>query len=254
VKTLRLSTDGNIAILTLTRPEKRNAISVEMMGEMVLALREVEEGDAHAVVLTGEGKAFCAGMDLETLQASAHQSVAQNIEESRRMARVFLALYRCSKPTVAAVNGAAIAGGCGLATLCDFTLALPSAKFGYTEVSIGFLPALVSVFLTRQIGEKRARDLLLSGRIVEADEAARLGLVNAVVPAGELFPRAVALAKALARNSPSGLRFTKKLLDSFGDLEGDIEKAVQENAAIRSTADFKEGISAFLEKRTPQWE
>jgi methylglutaconyl-CoA hydratase len=248
-----MTTEGSIAVLTLARPEKRNAISLEMMGELVLALREAADGPAKAMILTGEGEAFCAGMDLEMLQHSVHLTPAQHLDESRRMAQMFLAVYRCPKPIVAVVNGAAIAGGCGLATLCDITLAAPEAKFGYTEVKIGFLPALVSVFLVRQIGEKRARDLLLTGRIFDASEALRLGLVSAVMPAAVLMSTARELAVALAANSPNSLRQTKKLLESYGNLQGDVEKAIQENAAIRSTPEFQEGLSAFLEKRAPQW-
>jgi len=253
VKTLRMTTEGDVTVITLARPEKRNAISLELMGELMLAMREAGESPAKALILTGEGAAFCAGMDLEMLQASGSMSEAQHLEDSRRMAQMFLAVYRCPKPIVAAVNGAAIAGGCGLATLCDVTLASEEAKFGYTEVKIGFLPALVSVFLVRQIGEKRARDLLLTGRIFDAEEAYRLGLVNAVLPPEELMPRARTWAEMLAANSPTSLRQTKKLLESYGDLQKDIEKAIQENAAIRSTPDFKEGLSSFLEKRPPQW-
>lgn len=253
MKTLQLTTEGDVTVLTLARPGKRNAISLEMMGELMLALREAGEGPAKALILTGEGQAFCAGMDLEMLQASAQMSAAQHLEDSRRMAQMFLAVYRCPKPIVAAVNGPAIAGGCGLATLCDITVAAQEAKFGYTEVKIGFLPALVSVFLVRQIGEKRARDLLLTGRIFDAAEARRLGIVNEVVPAAALMPRARALAQEMAANSPNGLHQTKKLLESFGDLQKDLEKAIQENAAIRSTLEFQEGLSAFLEKRAAQW-
>jgi len=157
--------------------------------------------------------------------------------------------------TIAAVNGAAIAGGTGLAVLCDFTLAVPEAKFGYTEVRIGFVPAIVSTFLLRQVGEKQARDLLLTGRIVTADEALRIGLINEIVPAEKLSSRAHELAAQLMENSPASLRLTKRLLNNHAraDLDAQIEAAVRENAAIRSTADFREGITAFLEKRKPHW-
>jgi methylglutaconyl-CoA hydratase len=153
------------------------------------------------------------------------------------------------------VNGAAIAGGCGLATLCDFTLAVPEAKFGYTEVRIGFVPAIVSTFLLRQIGEKRARDLLLTGRIIEADEAHRMGLINEIVPAEKLSERARELALQLMENSPASLVSTKRLLSEHArtELDTQIQSAVRENAAIRATADFREGISSFLEKRKPRW-
>ncbi len=171
------------------------------------------------------------------------------------MARLFRSLYDFPKPTIAAVNGAAIAGGCGLATLCDFTLAVPEAKFGYTEVRIGFLPAIVSTFLLRQIGEKHARDLLLTGRIITAEEAHRFGMVNEIVPAEKLLDRARELATQLVENSPASLTSTKRLLSNLarGDLDAQLRMAVKENAGIRATEDFREGISSFLEKRKPQW-
>src|SRR2546422_200494 len=169
--TLTLQTERDFAAITLNRPEKRNAISTEMIEELLAALEEAEASPARVVILTGAGKAFCSGMDLDALAALAQQSPEQNLEDSKRMARMFRRLWSYSKPLIAAVNGPAIAGGCGIATLCDFTLAVPEAKFGYTEVRIGFIPAIVSVFLIRQIGEKRARDLLLTGRIFDAERS-----------------------------------------------------------------------------------
>src|SRR2546427_3598134 len=169
--TLLLDITGSLATITLNRPEKRNAISTHMMAELQSALDEVEKSHTRVGILTGAGKAFCAGMDLEMLSTIAKQSPAENQEDSRRIAKMFRRIWSFPRPLIAAVNGAAFAGGCGIATLCDFTLAVPEAKFGYTEVKIGFLPAIVSVFLTRQIGGKRARDLLLTGRIIGAAEA-----------------------------------------------------------------------------------
>jgi len=171
------------------------------------------------------------------------------------MVRLFRALYEFPKVTIAAVNGPAIAGGTGLALLCDFTLAVPDAKFGYTEVRIGFVPAIVSTFLLRQVGEKQARDLLLTGRIFGAEEAARLGLINEIVPADNLMVRARQMANLLMENSPASLRATKQLLTDHAraELDVQIESAVRENAAIRTTADFREGISSFLQKRKPVW-
>ena len=153
------------------------------------------------LILTGSGKAFCAGMDLDGLRAIASQSPQENLEDSRRIATMFRRLYGFPKPVIAAVNGAAIAGGCGIATLADFTLAAQEAKFGYTEVKIGFIPALVSVFLRRQMGEKRVRDLLFTGRIVDAAEALQIGLVTEIVPAEMLSRRARELA-GTARGQP----------------------------------------------------
>jgi methylglutaconyl-CoA hydratase len=171
------------------------------------------------------------------------------------MAHLFRSLYDFPKPTIAAVNGAAIAGGCGIATLCDFTLAVADAKFGYTEVRIGFVPAIVSTFLLRQVGEKHARDLLLTGKIIGADEAYRIGLINEIVLEEVLLDRARELASQLMENSPASLVSTKRLLSDHArdELDAQIRSAVRENAAIRATSDFREGISSFLEKRKPRW-
>lgn len=253
--TLLLESTGNLATITLNRPEKRNAISAAMIGELQKALEEIEKSHARVGLFTGNGKAFCAGMDLELLAAIAQQSPAENQEDSRRMAKMFRRIWSFSKPLIAAVNGAALAGGCGIATLCDFTLAVPEAKFGYTEVKIGFLPAIVSVFLTRQIGEKRARDLLLTGRILQAPEAKEIGLINEIVPADQLMERAKELAATLIAASPSSLTRAKRLLTSAAaaSVDADLERAILENARIRCTQDFKEGLSSFLEKRKPVW-
>ncbi|HXW57428.1 MAG TPA: enoyl-CoA hydratase-related protein [Candidatus Cybelea sp.] len=253
--TLRIETTDLVATVTLDRPEKRNAISPRMVVELLAGLEEIEAGPTRVGIITGAGRAFCAGMDLDGLRSMATQSPQQNIEDSRRMAEMFYRVYSFPKPLIAAVNGPAIAGGCGIATLADFTLAAPEARLGYTEVKIGFLPALVSVFLRRQVGEKIARDLLLSGRIVEAPEALRLGLVTEVVSADRLLGRARELAGTLMASSPTSILRTKRLMlhSEQAALLADIETAIQENAAIRSTADFREGLSSFLEKRAPKW-
>jgi methylglutaconyl-CoA hydratase len=250
------SSTSEVATITLNRPEKRNAVTTQMISELFAALDAVEKSKARVCILTGAGKAFCSGMDLEMLSAIARQSPEENVEDSRRMAKMFRRMWSYSKPLIAAVNGAALAGGCAIATLCDFTIATPAAKFGYTEVKIGFLPAIVSVFLIRQIGEKRARDLLLTGRIVEAAEAKELGLITEIVPAEKLMARAREIAEVLLAASPSSLARTKRLLISTAaaSVDADLERAVLENASIRSTPDFKEGLASFLEKRKPVWQ
>ncbi len=254
-ETLTLTREGTIATITLNRPEKRNAISTQMIDELRAALGEIEASPAQVGIITGAGKAFCSGMDLGALQALAAQSEAQNLEDSRRMAGMFRAIWAFPKALIAAVNGPAVAGGTGIATLCDFTLAVPEAKFGYTEVRIGFIPAIVLVFLLRQIGEKQARDLLLTGRVIDAQEALRLGLVNEVVMPVKLMPRALELAAALAANSPASIRRTKELLrdSAAAQVDRDLERAIAENMKIRSTPDFREGLASFLEKRRPNW-
>lgn len=254
--TLETSLQAGMMWITLNRPEKRNALNPRMIDELRQALAEAGEDAACGVLLvTGAGAAFCAGLDLEHLESLENRTPAEHREDSERIAKLFRTLYDCPKPTIAAVNGAAIAGGCGIATLCDFTLAAPKAKFGYTEVRIGFIPAIVSTFLTAQVGEKLARDLLLTGRIFEAAEAHAMGLVNRVVEAGDLLPAAERLAVQLLENSPEALAATKRLLSANARavLDAEIETAMQANADARLTGDFREGIRAFLEKRAPQW-
>jgi len=253
--TIQLAYDGAIATLTLNRPDKRNAISFQLLEELRVGFDEVERSSAQLLILTGAGKAFCAGLDLDELKSLLGKTHEENLKDSHRMAHIFRRLYDFPKPTIAAVNGAAIAGGTGLATMCDFTVAVPEAKFGYTEVRIGFVPAIVSSILVWQVGHKIARDLLLTGRLFDAAEAHRYGLVNEVVAAEQLMVRARELALLLLENSPSSVRATKKLINSFiaGQLDTQIAAAVEDNARIRTTADFREGVSAFLEKRKPKW-
>jgi len=255
LETLQLAQDAGIAILTLNRPDKRNAISYQLIEDLLAALGEVAKSPALVLILTGAGQAFSSGMDLDNLKALIGRTPEQNLQDSRTMVSLFRALYEFPKPTIAAVNGAAIAGGAGLALLCDFTLAVPEARFGYTEVRIGFVPAIVSLFLMRQVGEKIARDLLLSGRLFDAEEALRIGLVKEIVPPGKLLDRARELASQLMENSPASLRATKSLLSEAAraELDSQIEAAIRHNAAIRATADFREGITSFLEKRQPKW-
>jgi methylglutaconyl-CoA hydratase len=254
-QSLQLAYDAGIATITLNRPEKRNALSFQLLDEFFWVMDEIEQSDAQVVVVTGTGKAFCAGMDLEELKTLTGKSHAENVEDSKKMAQIFRRLYEFPKPTIAAVNGAAIAGGTGLATMCDFTLAVPEAKFGYTEVRIGFVPAIVSSILVWQVGHKIARDLLLTGRLFDAAEAYRFGLVNEVVEPEMLMERTQELARQLIDNSPTSLRLTKKLINGFisADLDTQIDQAIKENAAIRQTADFREGVTSFLEKRKPKW-
>src|SRR5882757_2743934 len=233
--TLLLECKDDIATITLNRPDKRNAVTASMIADIQSALDAIERNHAtRVVILTGAGKAFCAGMDLDMLATIAKQSPAENQEDSRRIAKLLRRIWAFPRPMIAAVNGAAYAGGCGIATLCDFTLATPEAKFGYTEVKIGFLPAIVSVFLTRQIGDKRSRDLLLTGRIIEAAEAKEFGMVTEVVPDGHLEERTLELANDLIAASPSSLTRAKHLLTSAAaaGVDHDLERAILENARI----------------------
>jgi methylglutaconyl-CoA hydratase len=254
-KTLLLSESDSIATITFNRPEKRNAVSFELVNDLMRALDQIDKSSSQVVIMTGAGKAFCAGLDLDELKALVGKTHEQNVQDSATMARMFRSIYDFPKPTIAAVNGAAIAGGTGIATMCDFTLAVPEAKFGYTEVRIGFVPAIVSSFLVMQVGHKIARDLLMTARLFDAAEAYRYGLVNEVVQPESLMARAHEIAKVLLENSPSSVRATKKLINGFikEQLDTQVAAAIEDNARIRSTADFREGISSFLEKRKPVW-
>ncbi len=255
--TLRVHKNGGVLTITLDRPEKRNALNAAMMDELLQALdAAAKDAACRVVVLTGAGEAFCAGMDLAHLEGLAAKSTDEHRADTEQIARLLRMLYDLPKPTIAAVNGAAIAGGMGLATVCDFTFAATEAKFGYTEVKIGFVPAIVSIFLREQIGDKQARDLLLTGRLIKAEEAHVLGLVTRVVPAAELMDEVNALAAKLLQNSPEAMQATKRLLseERRSRLDASIALAIEANVRARATKDFKEGIRAFLEKRTPNWD
>ena len=253
--TILVADEGELRTITLNRPERRNAMTPEMQLELLAALELSASDNCRVVVLQGSGQAFCSGLDLSALQAMSNQTAAEHRADAERIARLFRTLYELPKPTIAAVHGHAIAGGTGLATICDFTLAAPTAKFGYTEARIGFVPALVSAFLALQIGDKRARDLLLTARLFDAEEAYRLGLVNEVVPPDSLAEHVRALAQMLAANSSESLRATKQLLAAQNKawLDAAIVQAMEANAHARQTPDFQEGLASFLEKRKPAW-
>ena len=254
--TISVTDAAVVRTITLARPERRNALTAVMIEELTHAFHAFAEDAASLVlIVTGAGEAFCSGLDLEELQKMAAQTEAAQQESSDAIAAMMRTLYEIPKPTIAAVNGAAVAGGMGLATICDFTYAVAEAKFGYPEVKIGFIPAIVSAFLRRQVGEKQASDLLLSGRLILAAEAAAMGLVTRVVDAAMLMPAVEELAASLVKNSPTSLRATKKLLREQGaaQLGTDLAVAAQANAAMRRTSDFAEGLDAFLQKRKPRW-
>lgn len=253
--TIIVTDDKAVRTITLNRPEFRNAMTPEMQTELIAAMQDASTSACAVVVFRGSGIAFCSGLDLTALQAMRGKQATEYQVDAERIAQLFRTLYELPKPTIAAVQGAAIAGGTGLATICDFTLATPSAKFGYTEVRIGFVPALVSAYLALQIGDKRSRDLLMTGRLFDAAEAHRLGLVNEIVSAEGLDTRVLELASVLEANSPKSLAATKQLMAAQNKawLDTAISEAMQANAQARITTDFDEGITAFLEKRKPVW-
>lgn len=254
-ETLYVTETDRVVTVALNRPERRNALNPRMIDELLAVMQALGRRSSGVMILTGRGPAFCAGLDLEHLKELVSKTPAEHREDSERIARLFRCLYDLPLPTIAAVNGHAIAGGTGLATICDFTLSVPEAKFGYTEARIGFVPAMVSSFLSLQVGEKKARDLLLSARLIPAEEAMEMGLVNEVVTDTGLMARARQLGHQLMQNSPESLRATKKLLSEHTreQLDRQLQTAIESNAIARSAGDFLEGVSAFLEKRPPNW-
>ncbi len=250
--------EGRKATITLNRPEKRNALDETAIAELTAAfLAAAREPSAKVVLLDAKGPAFCAGADLEYLQRIADQSLEANREDSGKLAILFRTIYELRKPVIAVVHGQALAGGCGLATVCDFVLAGENnSQFGYTEAHIGFVPAVVMTFLIRRVGEGRARELTLRGRVLSAAEAAAIGLVTQVVPDGSLQTEAAALADALcSENSATSMALTKELIAKLGGLNlvDALDFASNVNAAARMTPDCRQGIGNFLLHKTNEW-
>ncbi len=253
---VQIDADSRVGTLVLNRPEKRNALSAQMVEELSKGLdRLVSEPSIRVVMLRGNGPAFCAGADLSAIQAMQTADFDENLADSRRLANLFLSIAECPKPTIAVVRGPALAGGAGLASACDFVLAGADATIGYPEVKIGFVAAIVMCLLVRQVGERKARYLLLSGKALVAREALELGLVTAVHPPEALDQAALELARSLVKNSPQAMSITKRLLERVWHmpLSDAIDLAAQTNADARGTPDCREGIAAFLERRKPVW-
>ncbi len=248
---ITVTTADGVMHLTLDRAEKRNALSAEMIGGLAEALARAElESEVRVVVLRGAGKDFCAGADLAELQASAERPIDENESDALRLGEVFLAMRQLAKPVVAVVHGRALAGGAGLATACDLVLAAESAQFGYPEVQRGFVPAMVMTMLRRSVGEKRAFDLVGTGRVIGAPEALAMGLISRVVADDVLDAEAAGLVAAMADRSPTAMALTKQLftdLDERSFTEG-ILLGARVNALSRATQDFKRAVAAFLSR------
>ncbi|GAB1430739.1 enoyl-CoA hydratase-related protein [Ignavibacteria bacterium] len=238
------------ARITLNRPDKRNALNGKVLRELQSAFENVRNNaDIRTVILQGAGKAFCAGADLGYLQEISNYSVSENMDDSRLLQETFHTIYSFPKPVIAKIHGPAIAGGCGLATVCDFSVAARNgAKFGYSEVKIGFIPAVVSVYLLRKIGDTRTRRILLSAETFGADEAERIGLITHVVDDDKLDEAVNELAAAVTANSSSSLALTKELLNNLHDmpLDAGLRYAATMNAVTRLTDDCRNGIARFL--------
>jgi len=242
---------NEIGIVTLNRPEKRNALHPELVRQMKSQLKEAaEDGSVKVLIITGEGKAFCAGADLEYLNEMKNYSSLENEKDSRELAELFVTIYNFPKPVIAAVNGSAIAGGCGLASVCDIIVADElNARFGYSEVKIGFIPAIVSTFLIRRVGEGMAKQLLLSGEIIEAKRAYEIGFANYIY--NNTLEFSLDLASKLKTNSSASMKMTKDLTRKVSGLSVDdaVEYCIGLNTISRTTDDFKKGLNNFLTKK-----
>lgn len=247
-----------ISYITLNRPEKRNALSYDVVSELKQAFEFAEEDDAcKVIVLRAAGDVFCAGADLAYIQELQRFDYTDNLADSTHLMQLFHQIYTLEKVVIGQIQGHAFAGGCGLASICDFTFTVPEARFGYTEVKVGLLPSIVSVFLLRKIGEARTKQLLLTGDIIPAQTAADFGLVNFVVPADELAGEVYAFARRLCtENSANSMVVTKEMLARLPEmpLEDSLRYAAQLNAESRGTLDCRRGIAAFLNKEKISWD
>jgi methylglutaconyl-CoA hydratase len=255
---IKCNTDQRVCTITLSRPEKLNALDDLMITELMSAFQTAQrDADVRVILLRGEGDSFCAGADLAYMQRLMKYDFNQNLEDSNSLMRLFLQIYTQRKPVIAIVQGYAIAGGCGLATVCDLVVASKeTAQFGYSEVRIGFIPAIVLFFLVRRVGEGRARELTLRGNTITAEEAFRLGLVNYVVPETDIEHFGMNLALELSKNcSPSSLGLIKELLSRIHGMSvtDALSYASNLNALTRMTDDCKKGIDAFLKKDPIRW-
>jgi methylglutaconyl-CoA hydratase len=243
-------------VITLNRPDKRNALSGALIDALAAGFaRARDDAAARCVILTGAGPVFCAGMDLAELSASLDRPAESTPiwNDALRLARLYDLIYTLPKPTVAAVNGAALAGGAGLVTVCDLAVAVPEARFGYPEVRRGLVAAMVMPHLLRHVGERLARFLLLTGETVDAAEACRTGLINQVITAAQLQEKAQAWARSLAEGGPQALARSKELLHQFSRQAISVEEAARASAAPRLTEECRQGLQAFFAKKPVPW-
>lgn len=254
---VKIKKEEKIGFITLNRPDKRNALSYEMVAALKKAFHDFNnDEDVKVIILGAEGKVFCAGADLGYLQQLQQNNFEENLEDSRHLMELFQMIYEMPKVVIAAVHGHAIAGGCGLATVCDFSFSTKEAKFGYTEVRIGFIPAIVKVFLLRKIGEGRAKHLLLSGELISAEKAVEYGLITFIEDSINFHEAVTEFARELiVKNSGQSMGMAKQMIAKVQEMElrAGLNYAAEMNAKARATTDCKKGIAAFLNKKELVW-
>ncbi|NNE08133.1 MAG: enoyl-CoA hydratase/isomerase family protein [Gemmatimonadetes bacterium] len=256
MKFIRKEIEGARATISIDRPDVRNALSGEVLKELRAAFDEVGANESvRAVVLRGEGKSFCAGADIEWMRASVDKSVAENEEETRGIAAALRAIDECAKPVIARVHGAALGGGAGLVAACDIVVSADNAKFGFTEVRLGIIPAAISTFVLAKIGSNHARRYFLTGEVFGAEAAFHIGLADEVVKEGELDQAVDAIADAIAMNGPRAVEAAKKMIRDVAPLsrEDAIAETTRRIAKLRTSPEGQEGLRAFLEKRRASW-
>jgi methylglutaconyl-CoA hydratase len=254
--TIVYSKQNKIARVVFNRPDVHNAFNSKMIGEIDDAIEKIRSDDSvRVVILTGEGKSFCAGADIKWLREIIDYSYEQNLEESLQLAEVLHKIYTLSKPTIAMVNGAAIGGGNGFLSACDISVASEEAKFGLSEVKIGLVPAAISPYVMRRIGESKAREYFLTGKRISAQKALEIGLVNEVVPSDKLEKTVQDIGSLLLTSGPEAIAACKELIDKTTRMNFDELKkfTAQMIANLRISPEGQEGMAAFLEKRKPKW-
>ena len=249
--------NNRVGYITLNRPEKRNALSFEFVNEIKFVFKQAEADDnCKVIVIRSNGEAFCAGADLGYLQQLQNNTYEENLADSKNLSELFRVIYLSKKVVISLVNGPALAGGCGLATVCDFCFATPTSTFGYTEVKIGFVPAIVMVFLVRKFGEQKTKQLLLTGDVIDANKAFDGGLINFLVDANFIEEEVKKFAEKLCKQaSAQSLTMVKEMLAEVQNLTLDegLNYAAERNAYARKTEDCKRGIAAFLNKEKLNW-
>ncbi len=251
LKNIIYKVENGVAEIVLNRPEKMNSLDEELISDLTGIMSDFSTNDeVKAVVITGAEGNFCSGLYLDYLQKISEFDILQNKEDSRKFKNMLLSIYNCTKPVIAKVKGYCLAGGCGIASACDIIVADETAKFGYTEVKIGFIPAIVMLFLLKRVSETHAKDLLLTARMVSAEEAQRMGLINHFVTASEIDTKVNEICDVLKKNSSSSIKLTKEMFTNISGMNFDdaLEYACDLNAITRMTPDCKEGVAKFLSK------
>ncbi|MBV6478080.1 MAG: Crotonyl-CoA hydratase [Ignavibacteria bacterium] len=250
-KKIIIERENGTGKILLNRPDKRNSLDEEMIGEITKAISEFETNkDIKCIIITGAGGNFCSGLYLDYLQKISEYNIIENKIDSSKFKNMLLAIYNCPKPVIAMVDGFALAGGCGIASACDMIICSDKSQFGYTEVKIGFIPAIVMVFLLKKVSETHAKELLITSKFITGEEAFRIGLVNQVVPQQELEKYVKKLCDDICKLPGSSIRLTKEMFRNISSMsfDGSLEYAVDLNAITRMTDECKHGIMNFLSK------